>query len=441
MNDSDSGVIPSNIRQIGTIEDGLRIYVEDYVCTYLSQYAESGGFDERVALLVGRCLTIDGQTVLFISGAIQGKFAEEKNGQLTFTEKTGAYADVVIAEFFHGREIVGWMQSQPSYGTFLSPPSAEYHRREFSKLHQVLFVMDPLERLNAFYLSKPGQDGLTEAKGYFIYYDKNRNMHEYMLKEKAAGQKTPSMSYMEVSRIVEEEKAAAKAAENPENPENILRRRQSERTRRQTRSDQHRTMNLLVSLSAVLFIICFVMGAGLIQNQDRLSSMETQLLQLSTAYRNLFVQMSGDNTAAVFAAQTEADGNPAAVSPPAAPQENTKVNAPMAYPAENPSLLTPEVVTPAHVIEENGNLIQTPSPAPEPAPAFNAADEAAQVSIVPPSPTAVPVHSTYTIQEGDSLIAISVRFYGDSSRINDILVLNGLEDADKIVAGKTLALP
>ena len=68
--------LPANIKQIGSIGDGIRIYMEDYVCTFLQQYAESGGFNERLAFLVGRHMVIDGQEILFIGGAIHGKYTE-----------------------------------------------------------------------------------------------------------------------------------------------------------------------------------------------------------------------------------------------------------------------------------------------------------------------------------------------------------------------------
>ena len=136
--------LPTNIKQIGSIGDGLRIYVEDYVCTYLFQYAESAGYDERIALLVGRHMVIDGQPILFINGAIQGEHVEETDGVLRFTDKSGSHANEMLARYFEGMEIVGWMQSQPSYGVYLNQHYAAYHMREFTKTNQVLFVMDPL---------------------------------------------------------------------------------------------------------------------------------------------------------------------------------------------------------------------------------------------------------------------------------------------------------
>lgn len=434
-------LLPTNIKQIGSIGDGLRIYVEDYVCTYLFQYAESGGYDERIALLIGRFMVIDGQSILFINGAIQGKYTEEKDGLLCFTEKDGAYADTVIAEFFPGMEVVGWMQSQPSYGVYLNQQYAAYHMSHFTKDYQVMFVMDPCERINAFYAVSPERGALKETKGYFIYYDKNTNMHEFMLKNKNTDFKTQPPSYIELTRMEPASDGIGEARDvlhgKIDKPEEVIRRHQAERVRKRSSLEQRRTVNLLVSLSAVLFVVCFVMGAGLIQNQDRIVKMEDQLVQLSTAYKNLFVQMNPDGTASVFAAQTE--GEPLSAAP-----ENTDGS--------------------AQVIEENGGQLNsqatgetnaaTPDAAgqaaeatPAPVEAAPAANTGAAVETTPPetqpvttSPQ-VSVPETYTIQPGDSLIAISIQYYGDNTRVNDILALNGIENADKIISGKTILLP
>ena len=43
----DDTTLPSNVKQMGSIEEGIRIYVEDYVYTYLYQYARSGGNKEK----------------------------------------------------------------------------------------------------------------------------------------------------------------------------------------------------------------------------------------------------------------------------------------------------------------------------------------------------------------------------------------------------------
>jgi hypothetical protein len=377
--------------------------MEDYVFTYLNQYAEAGGYDERIAFLMGRHMVIDGQAILFINGAVQGKDAEEQEGLLKFSDKSNMYAETMRAKYFDGSEIIGWMQSQPSYGLYLNQRYAMYHKKNFTAEHQVMFVMDPMERLNTFYIQSPDKNAMTEVRGYFIYYDKNANMHEYMLNDKNTEYATPSPAYIETEDA--EPAVLWQREEHRENPEEVIRRHAESRRERRTAYKQRRGVNLLAGLSAVLFVVCFLMGAGLIQNQDRISVMEEQLVQLSTAYRNLFTQLSEVTYSPVFAEQDNT----------AVPVGNNQEQMETYIPADG-------IPPPGHEPEPAPTPEPTPTPTPEPE----------IVSLVP---------ETYTIQPGDSLIAISLRFYGDESAVNEILSLNGIENADMIQAGKTIALP
>ena len=44
--------------------------------------------------------------------------------------------------------------------------------------------------------------------------------------------------------------------------------------------DQSKTINLLGSLSFVMLLVCFIMGATLVQNDDKLNQLESNNLQL-----------------------------------------------------------------------------------------------------------------------------------------------------------------
>jgi len=379
--------LPANIKQIGSIGEGLRIYVEDYVCSYLYTYAEAGGYQERVAILVGRYLIIDNQPILFINGAVQGKYTEVRNGLTLFTERSMDYAQSCIDQYFPGMKIVGWMQSQPSYGVYLNSGYIDVHINHFKKKYQVMFVMDPIEKTNAFYTYTKSGMTLEESKGYFIYYDKNESMHEYIVQNKMSDDPENPVILSSDAPLPPERAPVASS----------LRTRALAGAYTKETQEQKRVLNLLVGLCAVLFIVSFVVGAGLIQNQDRISTLERQLTQLNTSYKNLTLQISNASTTPVFsgsesgAAVTDTPGQTSA-------------------------------------IQENGSL--TPSPIP-PTPT------------VKPSPTAAPtpVPKNYTIRDGDTLNSISVKFYGTSDMVPRIMEYNGLSDPNLIVSGKIINLP
>jgi len=449
--------LPANIKQIGSIGSGLRIYMEDYVCTFLHQYATSGGYDERLAYLVGRHMLIDGQSFLFISGAIYGMYTEQMEGYTRFSQKSAEYAEAMLDEHFPGQEIVGWMQSQPSYGTYLNQQYGAYHLRQFTKPYQVLFVMDPLERVNAFYMANPNAitpaERVADVGGYFIYYEKNINMHEYMLTNKTVDYTKPPQ-FVEPSHFehtAEEDDHSLSLEDTQDgyaydndydqtmhhiaNPEEVIRRHQvNSKKRRGSRIEQKRASSLLASLCAVLFVVSFVMGVGLIRNQDRIDRMEGEIRQLVTAHRNLFVQMSNLEFTPAFAETNLAvapensahfythvyDASPSIEAPytPPAQMETEQPPEPVYQPQPTPGP-EPEHIPPA-------------PPAPQQPVAYNQYEQEAFIPAIP---------ATYTIQPGDSLLAISIYFFGTSGMVDEILTLNGIENPDHIVAGRTIALP
>jgi hypothetical protein len=406
--------LPANIKQVGTIGDGMRVYMEDYVCTFLQQYGEAAGFEERLAYLIGRHMLIDGTQFLFIGGAVHGRFTEQKDSVLRFSDKSLQYAEEMLEEHFPGMEIVGWMQSQPSYGTFLNQNYAAYHLHRFRKPHQVLLVTDPLERVGVFYTANPHAttpaDRVTELPGYFIYYEKNIHMHEYMLATKSADYTEKSPTLVEMTPIEyasnEEQHFDTQAEPDPrfsysgpapaEEDAGIRKREVGKQRRKNTILEQKRATNLLAGLCAVLFVVSFVMGMGLIRNQDRIDQMEYDLRLMATAYRDLFYQMAALELAPVFAPV-----------PPSEPDTYAAAPAPAPEPA--------------------------PTPPPADAPYLPPAQEVQ--AIVPQVPESI------VIQPGDSLIGISLAFFGNTLMVDAILELNGLADPNHIVAGSTLYLP
>ena len=425
--------LPANIKQIGSIEGDIRIYMEDYVCTFLHQYAASGGYEERIAYLVGRHILIDSQPFLFIAGAIYGMYAEEQDGFIRFTNKSAEYAEAMLETHFPGQEIVGWMQSQPSYGTYLNQQYGAYHLRQFTKPHHVLFVMDPLERTNAFYMANPKAvtpaDRVLDIGGYFVYYEKNINMHEYMLANKAMDTGKPP-TFVAPSAFGDDgddgddemQKTTAFSAD----PEEVIRRHKANRLKQRTdKAEQKQKPNMLAGLCAVLFVASFVLGVGLIRNQDRIDRMEGEIGQLANAHRNLFAQISSLEFTPVFA-----ETNPEAAVESSA---HFYTHVYDEQRAEMPGEIQPET--------RLGTQLETqPAPGPQTEPQPPPAQQISEPLREPPNQTAA-APLTYIIQPGDSLLAISLHFFGDITMVNEILALNGLTDPDHIVAGSTIILP
>jgi len=416
--------LPSNIRQIGNIAEGVKIYVEDYVNTYLKQYADAGGHSERIAFLIGKEMVIDKQRYVFISGMVQGKYGELDEGSEVFSEQSYAYCEEQLSAYFRDCEIVGWMQSQPGYGVTLHPAVADYHMMQFMKPYQLLFVMDPAERTSTFYTWTEGQSGIAETPGYYIYYDKNPGMQAYMAHNKLAVPRA--------AEPVAHEKAnrSARTAENP--PMRAGKERLEDITREvQPPREFRRLLHTLVTLSAVLFVVCAIMGAGLLRSDGRIARLEKDLSSLNSTYSYLLSQVKTLSVQSVFAGQdSEPSGDNVSVVPTNAAEQTAQPNeADVTQAAHTPPPATQETTVPP---------VSTPTTAPEqtPAPTIEptlAPTQTAEVSEV--------AYDLYTVQQGDNLLHISIEFYGTANMVGPIMELNGLTDPDKIFFGKVLKLP
>ena len=85
-----------------------------------------------------------------------------------------------------------------------------------------------------------------------------------------------------------------------------------------------------------------------------------------------------------------------------------------------------------------------PPPEPEPAaaPAAEAAPVAEEATPAPePEPQPEPAARTYTVESGDTLWAISERFYGDGSKYQVIADASGISNPDLIQPGQVLTIP
>ena len=56
---------PKNVKQIGNVSDSPRIYVEDYVETFLNQLEEQGREVTITAFLLGEKVQIEGEECIF----------------------------------------------------------------------------------------------------------------------------------------------------------------------------------------------------------------------------------------------------------------------------------------------------------------------------------------------------------------------------------------
>ncbi len=163
--------IPKNIRQIGEIEDWIRIYIEDYAVTYIHRLNSRGNGGKRWGLLLGRKERTEHSVYLFLSGAMEVTEEEiQSSGGWDQIEET-------IRVRFPGSQIWGWFLCENEGQNVSEEWACRMFRRYFDREYQVLYWQR--EREADFYVSSIR--GLERLKGYHIYYERNEEMQEYMI--------------------------------------------------------------------------------------------------------------------------------------------------------------------------------------------------------------------------------------------------------------------
>ena len=170
---------PKNIRQIGSPRGRHKIYVEDYVHTYLHSSLLFGESRQRAAILLGRSEVSQEIRYTFIEGAINCEdFIFRKDG-IVFDESCWEYIYQEMKQYFDQQVIVGWFLGRPGFPLKISHTVEAAQRKYFSGRDKVLYLWDPEEGEDAFFAYEQG--AFQKKEGYYVYYEKNLAMQEYMV--------------------------------------------------------------------------------------------------------------------------------------------------------------------------------------------------------------------------------------------------------------------
>ena len=99
---------PKNVRQIGNVSDEPKIYMEDYVDTYLNQLRMKAIDSPIAALLTGEIVEQEGQAVVYISGALQIEAVEVAGTEIRMDEEIWKRTQEERETHFPEQEAVGW---------------------------------------------------------------------------------------------------------------------------------------------------------------------------------------------------------------------------------------------------------------------------------------------------------------------------------------------
>lgn len=392
--------LPKNITQIGETNPHCKIYVEDYVISYVKQMNQHARDKNLAVALYGIRKEEDGVTYLFLYGACK----------LTFLQKECRHLSQAVQQ------------------------ETEKQRRKYFPDYAFLgYRLLDGEMVEGFHVCE--QDVCRYVEGYAQFYEKNDSMLSFMVDERQEEVKPECLDqekYDTVKKRQEERRVTAEDRIRKMVRYRILPLRAKAAAAAPPAEDRLRRMKLT---AAAAFVLLCVVGLAMAGDEARMQDlraaigrlvdgMEEQQLPDVLAAANPSAQtgiiVTEDRltdallkeNAAAGAGNGETGGTQEPV-PSAQPERPVESAAPNE--AASPA---PDAV---------------PGPTPAPAPSPEPSPGSAEVFASAPVP--------YTVKKGDTLIGICIQRYGSAARLSEICTLNNIKNPDRIKAGAKILLP
>lgn len=232
-------LLPKNIRQIGSPLGHTKVYIEDYVITFLNSLSMDKNTYVRGAILFGEKKTIENDTIIYIKGAIEGQNLELDLDETVFDDEVWREIYQQKDRLFSGMEVIGWALLRMGFSVRLNDKIKKTHFENFPGEGKVLYMIDDLEQEDAFYVYR-GQD-LVRQSGYYIYYDKNPMMQEYLIERKQSMEE--SENFERIMENVRDEKLIRQ-----------FREKVSRKSKRNQRRGQFRTLSTAAAVAVMMIM-------------------------------------------------------------------------------------------------------------------------------------------------------------------------------------------
>lgn len=401
--------LPKNVTQIGESDRNCKIYVEDYVISYIKQVNHIALSKEMAVALYGIRKTEGNVTYLFVYGAAKLDFLQKETRHLS--------------------------QAQCQ--------EVERNRKKyFSDIAFLGYSLLNGEMVEGIYVCE--QEICRYIKGYAQFYEKNDCMLAYMLDTRAE-EVSPEVVNSEKYEMVKQRQTERKTEYREER--RTQQREEMPETTVVTPITQRGYRGMKMATVAVFGVLCLVaigtlgegQGAADLQiaanqvlnslTEQKIPDAEEVLNQnvqsntliaedkLTEALQQENASVSEESVQATIT--TETTVAPTVEAIPEAEPEETSEQIP-----ELPTESTPEQT------QES-----TPNPVQESTPVSTTATATESV------PEATPEPVSYTIKEGDTLIGICINTYGSDARVSEVCFLNEISDPDDIKIGQKILLP
>lgn len=398
--------LPKNIKQIGDVSSGKRIYIEDYAFTYINSIAYQSEDTELAGVLLGEMSRVEGQLCIFIKGVIKAKNPDPDSREICFNEAVWSQIYNESEKYFPDLSIVGWFAALPRINAESMARMKKIHLDNFSGKEKTMYLVDIEEKEENFYLYEGG--GMKKQRGYVCFYERNYEMQEYMLDKN----RNKFVEKPETEKVVSSMRAIM---------------REKEEQKRQKRAS-------LISYGACAFMasVVVITGVNLVKSYEKMKRIDNSINSIVKEVSNL----SGKETETV--AQDDVVPVNVVYETKAAGSETTAAGNTASTTAANSSGTASSTGTSA----TGGTASSQNTDATQEMAAGNDGVQAAASSGNDSTQAAASVeYKKYIVQKGDTILGISKKNYGTTEMASQIIELNELKDANKLYVGQEIKLP
>lgn len=383
---------PKNIKQIGDVSSDKKIYIEDYAFTYINSIAYNSPQEEQAGVLLGELAKEGNERCVFVKGVIKAALGDTSDTGIYFNENiwNKIYSDT--EKYFPDLSVVGWFAVMPEVMDERMARLKKLHLDNFAGNMKTLYLVDTVEKEEHFYLYENGT--LKRQKGYVCFYERNYEMQEYMLERS-------------------EKKSCEDASDDRviRNIRNVIREKEELK-------EQRKSGSFMYGVSAFLVVVIIVIGINLMNNYEKMR-------RLNQSVDNLMNQLEGNERGGQ-------DGDDKDVHDAEASGDIS---------VDGDAIKVNRLSGDVYPLEENSTSDKTER---ETMSDNNAASETTQaVSETDASVSSVKTdsYSMYTVKQGDTLMGICKRYYGTTTKYQEVMQYNGLDDSDMLYIGQQIKLP
>ena len=399
--------MPRNVRQIGLANGDYRIYIEDYVYTFLCSLAE----DEKpegqgsVAVLTGEIQWTADMTCVFVKGAIAADGMEAAAEHIDFSEKLWQKLQEDKDQYFPEQEIVGWFFAQPQIAMEITELFVKVHLRHFGG-EKILMLMDPGEREDAFFRYDGGM--MAKLSGYYIYYEKNSQMQTYMIErsQKEGGEASEEVEDRAVRNF--------RKIIDSKNPEE---------------RGEEKTSVFSYAATVCLALAVLVAGVGFYRNQQEKTEVPEDYRAASASVVQITPAVTEPVRSVSVSPKAVQTQKPLQTQKPVQTQEAVRGTP---APTETTQKREKISITP----EPRSSKKQSVSEATQKKDNKTEEKKTEETSAAAGNPG-----ETYVIRPGDTLYQISLNRYGTVAAMEQICALNGISANEIIYPGQVIVLP